>query len=279
MNDAFHNEPKDRYLSLGRFAQAAQLSRKALRLYDQLSLLIPVYVDPTTGYRYYDTDQLEQARFIRLLRGMEMPLADIRRVLAATTADEALLLVTESHHEFDNRVKQVHRATQKAIAYIKKEQETMSLEITVKTYHQQQVVSIKKNIRVPAFQNLIPEACNQISTYIIESGARISGDPFCFYYGPVNESDDGPVEICFPFEGTVQPGGEYLVRMVPEHKAACGRASKEDSQFPEILEVWDSVVEWVQRNKFKMTEEPVACYEIWHEDFTISVVQPFKNGG
>jgi DNA-binding transcriptional MerR regulator len=279
MNDANQYNLKESYLSLGRFAQAAQLSRKALRLYDQLGILTPSYVDPLTGYRYYEPDQLEQARFIRLLRGMEMALADIRRVLAATTPDEALILVTESQHEFENRAKQVHRATEKVIAYIKKEQDTMSLEISVKKYPQQQVVSLKKNIRVPAFHNFIPEACDQISTYILESGARISGDPFCFYYGPVNESDDGPVEICFPFEGTVEPGEDYLVRTVPAHQAAFGRASKEDSQFPEILEVWDSVVEWVQRNKYKMTEEPVACYEIWHEDFTISVVQPFKNGG
>jgi len=277
MNDANQANNKENYLSLGRFAQAAQLSRKALRLYDQLGILIPTYVDPFTGYRYYDTDQLEQARFIRLLRGMEMPLADIRRVLAATTTDAAMLLVAQSQHEFENRANQVHRATKKVIAYLKKEQDTMSLEISVNTYPQQQVVSIKKNIRVPEFHTFIPEACNKISNYILESGASISGDPICFYYGPVNESDDGPVEICFPFEGTIDPGGEFMVRTVPEHKAACGRASKEESQFPEILEVWDSVVEWVQRNKFKMTEEPVACYEIWHEDFTISVVQPFIN--
>ena len=57
---------RDGYLSMGRFAQAAQLSRKALRLYDQLGILVPDYVDPDSGYRYYSTAQFEQARFIRL---------------------------------------------------------------------------------------------------------------------------------------------------------------------------------------------------------------------
>ena len=38
--------PKKGYLAAGRFAQAAQLSRKALRLYDQLGILVPEYVDP-----------------------------------------------------------------------------------------------------------------------------------------------------------------------------------------------------------------------------------------
>ena len=89
MSDPRNSRRPDRYLSVGRFAQAAGLSRKALRLYDQLDILVPDYVDPESGYRYYSPDQLEKARFIRLLRAMEMPLSDVRRVLAAESSDAA----------------------------------------------------------------------------------------------------------------------------------------------------------------------------------------------
>ena len=59
---------------------AAGLSRKALRLYDELGLLRPAQVDPVSQYRRYDPAQLEQARLVAWLRRLGMPLARIRAV-------------------------------------------------------------------------------------------------------------------------------------------------------------------------------------------------------
>lgn len=67
-------------LSIGEFAAACGLTPKALRLYDELGLLLPVRVDALTGYRHYDTAQLDRARLIAWLRGIGMPLARIRLV-------------------------------------------------------------------------------------------------------------------------------------------------------------------------------------------------------
>jgi DNA-binding transcriptional MerR regulator len=70
-------------LSIGRFGRLAGLSIGALRHYDELDLLRPAWTDPATGYRYYRQEQLEDARLIARLRDLEMPLDDIRLVLAA----------------------------------------------------------------------------------------------------------------------------------------------------------------------------------------------------
>ncbi len=51
-------------LTIGAFAEAARLTPKALRLYDQVGLLLPAAVDPETGYRLYDPDQLPLARLV-----------------------------------------------------------------------------------------------------------------------------------------------------------------------------------------------------------------------
>jgi protein phosphatase len=67
-------------LTSGAFARAAGLTRKALRLYDELGLLSPAEVDPDSGYRRYDPAQLEQARLVAWLRRLGMPLARIREV-------------------------------------------------------------------------------------------------------------------------------------------------------------------------------------------------------
>ncbi len=67
-------------MSSGAFARASGLSRKALRLYDELGLLVPAQVDPVSQYRFYEPTQLEQARLVAWLRRLGMPLAAIRAV-------------------------------------------------------------------------------------------------------------------------------------------------------------------------------------------------------
>jgi PPM family protein phosphatase len=79
-------------LSTGEFARASGLSRKALRLYDELGLLPPAQVDPATGYRLYDPAQLEQARLVAWLRRLGMPLATIRLVSTLPPAAAAMEL-------------------------------------------------------------------------------------------------------------------------------------------------------------------------------------------
>lgn len=65
-------------LTTGEFARAAGLTRKALRLYDELGLLRAARTDPQTGYRCYASDQLHHARRIAWLRRVGMPLTRIR---------------------------------------------------------------------------------------------------------------------------------------------------------------------------------------------------------
>jgi DNA-binding transcriptional MerR regulator len=68
----------DRLLSIGQFARACGLTAKALRHYDAVGLLAPALVEPGSGYRRYHSDQLGQARLIRRLRGLNLPLAEVR---------------------------------------------------------------------------------------------------------------------------------------------------------------------------------------------------------
>jgi serine/threonine protein phosphatase PrpC len=79
-------------ITIGVFAVAARLTPKALRLYDDVGLLRPAAVDPESGYRLYDPNQLQQARLIARLRRIGMPLAQVRVVcgLEPVAAAEAI---------------------------------------------------------------------------------------------------------------------------------------------------------------------------------------------
>jgi DNA-binding transcriptional MerR regulator/effector-binding domain-containing protein len=59
------------------------LTVKALRLYHERGLLTPVLVDPSSGYRYYSSDQVPVAQVIRRLRDLGMPLDELAGVVRA----------------------------------------------------------------------------------------------------------------------------------------------------------------------------------------------------
>jgi DNA-binding transcriptional MerR regulator len=73
-------------LTVGDFSRATHLSVKTLRHYHQVGLLEPAAVNPDTGYRYYSAGQIPTAQVIRRLRDLEMPVADVKAVLAAPDA-------------------------------------------------------------------------------------------------------------------------------------------------------------------------------------------------
>jgi DNA-binding transcriptional MerR regulator/effector-binding domain-containing protein len=80
-------------ISVGRFATMTHLSVKTLRHYHQVGLLEPAKVDPHTGYRYYTLEQLPTAQLIRRLRDLQMPVADVRAVLVASSPSERDTLI------------------------------------------------------------------------------------------------------------------------------------------------------------------------------------------
>ena len=95
-------------LSIGRFARLAGLSVGALRHYDELDLLRPAHVDDGTGYRRYRRNQLETARTIARLRELELPLDEIRAVLAADDPADQRRLLAAHRARVEARTNRLH---------------------------------------------------------------------------------------------------------------------------------------------------------------------------
>ena len=70
-------------LTVGDFSRITHLSVKTLRHYHDVGLLEPADVNPGTGYRYYQQDQVPTAQVIRRLRDLGMPVAEVKAVLTA----------------------------------------------------------------------------------------------------------------------------------------------------------------------------------------------------
>lgn len=69
-------------LRIGEFSKLSLTTVKALRFYEKEGLLVPASTDPQTGYRYYETAQLETAARIKSYRQMGLSIEEIKNIFA-----------------------------------------------------------------------------------------------------------------------------------------------------------------------------------------------------
>ncbi len=253
------NHERADLIPIGSFAAASLLSQKALRLYAQLGILAPRFVDPDSGYRYYHPEQLRLARLILLMRQVEMPLALVRQTLAASP-DAAEQLVRRHLAELERRTQRARTTVPELIALLRDEEDPMPYEISVREVGAQPIVSISRKLKVAGLGDFIQEGTSALSQALERRGFTPAGPPFGLYHGPVNQDDDGPVEVCVPVAQRVELGGEMQARELPAGRLACVTLRGPECHFPKVLEGYDAVYEWVERNGYRTDGPP---REVW----------------
>lgn len=221
------NAVMENLMPIGEFATASRLSQKALRLYGENGLLPPAWVDPDSGYRYYRAEQLHTATLIALLRRAGMPLAEIRTFLREPSVERLDAYEREVADEFAER--------RRVLRYVKRilKEEPM-YDVLTRRVDEQPYVSRRKHLLVPELERFIVDAFRELG----RDGAPEPG--FVLYHGPVNNEEDGPVEVCVPAKD-----GEHRL---PAGEVAFTEISGEQCQFPEILGAYDAVYRWVKQN-------------------------------
>lgn len=246
-------------ISIGRFAQAARLSPKALRLYGDLGLLTPAHTDPDSGYRYYTEAQLKHARLISLLRQLELPLERIARVLALSGSQAALEVSA-----YWRGVEHDRAAKAKLAAYLEdylREGKGKSMfAIQTRTVLEQKVLSVQRNVYVGDLYAFIGEAHDTLYSHLAGVVRKATGPSLVIYHREVNEDSDGPVEVCVPFAGSLEPAGRLHVRLEPAHHEAFTRLSKAQMAFPGLLEAYGALHEWLRAEGKEQADAPREVY-------------------
>jgi DNA-binding transcriptional MerR regulator len=184
-------------VSIGEFARMSRLSPKALRLYDELGLLLPDHVDPDTGYRWYAAAQLNQARLVASLRRVGVPLAQIRDILAlepVAAAGEIRAYWAGAEAEHDARRKLVGHLVDRLHG-----RKPAMYEVEVRDMPTRNLLSLIRRVHqdelVPIGRELLIHRLRRGGVPRIEG---IAGAPFMIYHGEVSGDSDGPVEWCRP---------------------------------------------------------------------------------
>lgn len=75
---------------IGEFSELSKTTIKTLLYYEKEELLIPAFVDPETGYRFYETNQLPELAKIISLRQMGLSINNIKSILKGDNLEQIL---------------------------------------------------------------------------------------------------------------------------------------------------------------------------------------------
>ncbi len=154
-------------MSIGEFSRRSRLSPKALRLYDEIGLLAPSRVERHSGYRYYTAPQLERARLVAALRRLDVPLADVARLVDA--------LIDDLHRRRGNMK-----------------------EVDVREVPERHLLCLKRHVDPAGAWDLGKEFIAVVRDAGLPRLEGPAGETFAIFWGEVSQDSDGPVEWCRP---------------------------------------------------------------------------------
>ena len=143
------------------------------------------------------------------------------------------------------------------------------------------MISICDEVSITDLVPYINRSTASLRAFAVEAGLEVTGPPMGIYHGEVNEDSNGPVEICLPFEGEAITTDVITVRALKGGPVAYTTTTVEQARFPEILQAYDAVHEWIRQRGHQISESPREIYlaaedEVGQHEPFIEIAWPFR---
>jgi DNA-binding transcriptional MerR regulator len=207
-----------RRLTVGDFSWMTHLSVKTLRHYHQVGLLEPADVNPGTGYRYYSPEQVPTAQVIRRLRDLEMPVADVRAVLAAPDAPARNQLIATHLGRLEAELTQTRAAVDSLRNLLQRPESRAAVE-----HRTVPAVPAAGIQQIMDREDILPwwrGALGELHATIEAQGLRPTGPSGGLYASELFQHDRGEATVFIPVQGTVRPVGRVRPFAVPAAELA-----------------------------------------------------------
>jgi DNA-binding transcriptional MerR regulator len=264
-------------ISIGEFARRSRLSLKALRLYDERGVLVPSRVDQASGYRYYDSAQLDDARLVVMLRQLQLPLAAVKELLACDPADAAARI---AEHWRDAEA--AHDARRELADYLVSRlrgERSVMYEVATREIPERSLLCLKREVSEQgqwAFGKEFIGIWRKRPLPLMEGRA---GASFCIWWSHPSADSDGLIEWCRPVPPAEAAAladryPELTLRTEPAHTEAFatlpgwGRGSQAAAVHHWQL-AFESLGAWVQEQEQEHADEPEPRLALTDEDLGI----------
>ena len=202
-------------VTIGDFSRMTHLSVKALRHYHDVGLLEPADVDPSSGYRLYDADQVPLAQVIRRFRDLGMPVDEVKNMLEAPDMDTRNKVIIAHLERMESQL----AATAATVTSLKAMLESPGppRPIEYRVVDAADVLAITSSVHVDDFIPWWGQAFSELRRALADSGMTRAGPDGALYPSEFFELERGDVTafvpVTGPREGTAGLPGVELIEL------------------------------------------------------------------
>ena len=246
-------------IRIGDFSKLSRVSIKTLRFYDEMSLLKPVSVDPFTGYRYYEFDQLPRLHRILALKDLGFSLEEIGRLLESDLSAEQLRGMLKLRQvEIKQRVVEETERLERVDLWLRRieQEDSMSkYDVIIKKAEAIKIASVRGVVPTPPEQGGL---WNDLEGYLAMQRVRPVGPCFTLYHDEEEPERNWDLEVCEPIADELPASSKVKVYDLPQ--AATLACSIHAGPFVTIGEAYDAILRWLDGNGYQVTG---PCREIY----------------
>ena len=208
-------------VTIGDFSRASHLSVKTLRHYHEVGLLEPSEIDPDNGYRYYSEEQIPTVQVIRRLRGLQMPVTDVKSVLCAPDSDARNRLIVEHLNRLEDELAQTRGAVAELRDLLERADTTVAVEH--RTVAPTPAVGIQQTVEREDLFAWWQGALGELRATIQAQRLHATGPSGGLYTSEIFQYGRGEATVFIPTDGSVKAIGRAESLLIPGAELAIAR--------------------------------------------------------
>lgn len=248
-------------LKIGAFSKLSMLTVKTLRYYEREGLLSPAAIDPATGYRLYETAQLEAAARIKAMRQLDFSVAEIRAYLGGAPLVDVL---GEKARELT--AKQTEIASMLSVIQYLSEEKNMEYQAVIKTLPACTVYSEERTL--PTYGDLTALVMESAEECLrLNPGIKCVQPDYCFVEYPDGEYRESNFRARYSQAVTAAGNENERIRFrhLPSVEALC---VYHKGSYDRLGEAYAYLMNYAQANGYTISGLPRECYidGVWNKE-------------
>jgi len=233
--------------SIGEVAKIKDITIKALRYYHKKGILIPRYIDETTGYRYYSIDQFIHIDIIKSCRELGTSIVELQEIFKGCDTDQLLQFLQLKREEAEENIKKMQEIIKTIDSLHMKVETSKDIvnndEISTQFFAERYVI-VAPCKEVGSLQELL--SYSDLEKIIQEKEGKMSMERGILYN--VNtEWNVEPKYVFSGFQGEFNIEAEQNIKILPKGKYVTLAYSKENEE-----ERRRKIVKYVKENNLKI---------------------------
>lgn len=250
---------------IGLFSQIAKTTIKTLRYYDEIGILPPAYIDESTGYRYYTSEELITLHKIIALRQMGF---SIEEVFSALKGEQLVAILGRRKAELEREFNEIADRLSRINNYINEQKGSYIMDYQAVIKELPECIVYSRKMIVPnyeAYFDVIPEIGIEVKE--ANPTLRLMEPPYSFiiYLDGEYKEKDFHVEFC---EAVTSVGKETENIKFKKMDSVKAVSVMHKGPYNRLGEAYAYLIKWIEDNEYMVIDHPRESYidGIWNKE-------------